>query len=244
MINEVYLIILIWLIAEIAGTIAGFWSSSIFLPLISTIVDFKSALLLVAIYHIFGNSTRLALFYKSINRKIVVLFWIPSVIATIIWASLTSFINSTHLKWVLWIILSVFAIYSLLSPRFSVRPSKKFWIIGWALSGLTAWLIGTGWVLRGAFMSLFNLPKEQYTATIALVALIVDFTRIPIYFSHWIDTKYLILLPVLFCTALLWSLIGKHILELLSTKTAKKVILIWVLLLSLHLAWQWIVFFL
>lgn len=56
--------------------------------------------------------------------------------------------------------------------------------IGGALSGFTAGLIGTGGVLRGAFMTLFGLSRERYIATIASIALLVDLTRIPIYFSQ------------------------------------------------------------
>jgi len=40
-------------IAEMLGTIAGFGSSSIFLPLVVQVLDFHNALVLVAIYHIF-----------------------------------------------------------------------------------------------------------------------------------------------------------------------------------------------
>jgi uncharacterized protein len=42
-------------IAEIIGTIAGFGSSTIFLPLSLLFVDFKTAIILVAIFHLFGN---------------------------------------------------------------------------------------------------------------------------------------------------------------------------------------------
>jgi uncharacterized membrane protein YfcA len=42
-------------VAEIIGTIAGFGSSTIFLPLALFFVDFKTAIVLVAIFHLFGN---------------------------------------------------------------------------------------------------------------------------------------------------------------------------------------------
>jgi hypothetical protein len=37
------------------GTMAGFGSSTIFLPLALFFVDFKTAIVLVAIFHLFGN---------------------------------------------------------------------------------------------------------------------------------------------------------------------------------------------
>lgn len=48
-----FFILFAGLLAEILGTIAGFGSSSIFLPLVIQVLDFQNALILVAIYHIF-----------------------------------------------------------------------------------------------------------------------------------------------------------------------------------------------
>lgn len=171
-------------VAELAGTISGFGSSSIFLPFANQFFEYKTALILVAIYHIFGNTTRLSLTYHHFDKRIFVLFGIPSIIATILGASLVDQINTNLLKIILAIVLVLFASYSLWNPRFQITPTPWIGRIGGALSGFTAGLIGTGGVLRGAFMTLFNLKKEQYIATIASIALLVDFTRIPLYLNQ------------------------------------------------------------
>ena len=49
-------------VAEIIGTMAGFGSSTIFLPLALFFVDFKTAIVLVAIFHLFGNIGRISFF--------------------------------------------------------------------------------------------------------------------------------------------------------------------------------------
>lgn len=77
-------IVIVALIAEIAGTIAGFGSSSILLPLIHGKFPYEQAIALVAVYHIFGNATRLAMFWRKVNRRIVLLFGIPSIILTVV----------------------------------------------------------------------------------------------------------------------------------------------------------------
>lgn len=237
-------LVLFWLISEIAGTIAWFGSSSIFLPLASQVLDFKNALILVAIYHIFGNASRLSFFYKHINKKILVVFWIPSIIMTVIWASLAHYVNQDLLKMMMGSVLFCFALYSLLAPQLPQVTSNIFWIIGWGLSGLTAGLVGTGGVLRGAFMSLYQLPKEQYIATIALVALIVDATRIPIYFKNgFLDTQLLYIIPILFITAFIGSFIGKKIVSSLSDAIFKKIIFIAIMILSCVFVYQWFMAF-
>jgi uncharacterized membrane protein YfcA len=51
------LFFLIAFISEVIGAIAGFGSSTIFLPLALFFVDFKTALILVAISHLIVNNT-------------------------------------------------------------------------------------------------------------------------------------------------------------------------------------------
>lgn len=242
--QHIFVLLFIALCAEVAWTVAGFGSSSIFLPFASLVLDFKTALLLVAIYHIFWNATRLSFFYKNINKRILVLFGIPSIILTVVGASLVAYIDQTMLKMILWIILIFFATYSLFKPDLRLPANRLTWIIGWGLSGFTAWLIGTGGVLRWAFMSAFRLPKEQYIATIALVALIVDATRIPLYFGQWFLAKeYLYIIPLLFLMALLWSYIGRRLLKIISENLFRRIVLVGIILVSVKFVIEWLLSF-
>lgn len=226
-------------IAEIAGTIAGFGSSSIFLPLASQVLTFHNALILVAIYHIFGNVSRFSLFWRHWNKRIFFLFGIPSIIATIVGASLAGMTDPNVLKVLLGSVLFCFALYSLWRPVFLANASPRWGRLGGALSWFSAGLIGTWGVLRGAFMSLFRLPKEQYIATIASIALLVDATRIPLYFGQWfLDPAYLRYIPVLFLIAFLGSRTGKRIVQKINTALFRKIILIAIMVVSMLLVWQ------
>jgi uncharacterized protein len=110
-------------IAEIAGTISGFGSSSILLPIAHQFFDYKNAIILVAIYHIFGNASRLSLTYKHWDKRIFLLFGIPSIIATILGASMVDQVNPDILKIILGIVLCLFALYSLWKPDFRLNPT-------------------------------------------------------------------------------------------------------------------------
>jgi uncharacterized membrane protein YfcA len=132
------------LLAEITGTISGFGSSSILLPMVHQLFDYQNALILVAIYHIFGNASRLSMTYRHWDKKIFFLFGIPSVIATIIGASLVESVNPDILKITLSVVLILFALYSLWKPNFQVQATPLLGRVGGALSGFTAGLIGTG----------------------------------------------------------------------------------------------------
>lgn len=212
--------------AEIAWTIAWFWSSSIFLPIAHQFFTYENALILVAIYHIFGNVSRFSLFWKHWDKKVFWLFGIPSIFATVLGALLAGSVDPRLLKITLWCALILFALYSLLKPTFRVQVTPWFGRIWGALSWFTAGLIGTWWVLRGAFMTSFWLTKERYIATIASVALLVDFTRIPVYFGQgFLNREYLRMIPVLFMIAFVGSWLGKQIVKRVETRILRVVIL-------------------
>ncbi|MDP4012104.1 MAG: sulfite exporter TauE/SafE family protein [Candidatus Nanoarchaeia archaeon] len=148
-------------IAVLIGTIIGFGSSTIFMPPALFFVDFKNALILVAVLHISGNFGRVLFFKQSLDKKMLFLFGIPSVILTIAGALLVNYTNQNLLKLILGVFLLVFSLGSIINSKFKLKYSKENAVIGGILSGFLAGLIGTGGALRSAFLTSFNLKKEQ-----------------------------------------------------------------------------------
>lgn len=189
--------------AEIIGTIAGFGSSTVFLPLALLFFDFQTALVLVALFHIFGNISRIGFFKSGLDKHTLIIFGIPSVILTLVGALLVSYIPQEILKAVLGVFLVAYSLVSLWKENLKVKASLPNSILGGGLSGFLAGLIGTGGALRGALLTAFGLPKEKYIATAAAIALAVDFTRIPVYFAEgFLKSQYYWYVPVLFVIAL------------------------------------------
>ncbi|GAB4315024.1 MAG: sulfite exporter TauE/SafE family protein [Methanobacteriaceae archaeon] len=218
-------------LAEIMGTMAGFGSSTIFLPLALFFVDLPTALILVAFFHVFGNLSRVTFFRQSINIKLILLFGVPSVILTVIGAYLVPFISQEILKFILGISL---IILSLFKPDLKFPATVNVSILGGSISGFLAGLIGTGGALRGAFLMSFNLKKSQYIATAAIIALAVDLTRIPIYFSEgFLEPNFYFFLPILFLISVAGSYIGKKIVNKIPQKYFKKFVLNIIILISL-----------
>jgi len=228
-------------IAEIVGTIAGFGSSTVFLPLALLFFDFQTALVLVAFLHIFGNIGRISFFRSELNKRILLIFGVPSVLLTLAGALLVSYISQAALKTLLGIFLIVYALISLWKTDLKIKPSMLNSLVGGSLSGFLAGLIGTGGALRGAFLSAFGLPKEKYIATAAAIALAVDVTRIPVYLSHgFLQNRYYWYLPVLFILALAGSFTGKQIVKQVSQKTFKKIVLLAILIIGLKFIIDWL----
>lgn len=228
--------------AEIVGTIAGFGSSTIFLPLALLFVDFRTALVLVAFFHIAGNIGRISFFRHGLDRNLIIKFGTPSVALTLVGALLVSLLSQDVLKGVLGIFLVGYALYSLLKEDFAVSASTINAIVGGGLSGFLAGLIGTGGALRGAFLTGFRLPKEKYIATAATIALAVDFTRIPVYLSQgFLQSRYHWYLPVLFVLAIAGSFTGRYIVKRFPYEIFRKIVLIAILLAGIKFLFDWLV---
>ncbi|MEK7570821.1 MAG: sulfite exporter TauE/SafE family protein [Patescibacteria group bacterium] len=226
--------------SEIIGTIAGFGSSTIFLPLALLFFDFQTALVLVAFFHIVGNRGRISFFKKGLDKGLLIKFGIPSVIFTLIGAFLVSYTSQSTLKSILGAFLIVYAVYSLWKENFRIKASSISAIVGGGLSGFFAGLIGTGGALRGAFLTGFGLSKDTYVATTAAIALAVDITRIPVYLSQgFFENKYYWYLPILFALAIAGSFTGKKILNKFSYKMFRKIVLIAILLIGIKFIFDW-----
>ncbi|MEX0617315.1 MAG: sulfite exporter TauE/SafE family protein [Candidatus Woykebacteria bacterium] len=228
-------------IAEVIGTIAGFGSSTIALPLSLLFFDFRTALVLVAFLHIFGNIGRIGFFRHGLDKGIILRFGIPSVILTLIGALLVSYTPQETLKGLLGLFLVSYSVWSW-SGNFQIKASTNTSILGGGLSGFLAGLIGTGGALRGAFLTAFNLPKEKYIATAAAIALAVDLTRIPIYLSQgFLVEKFYWYIPALLVVALLGSFTGKQVVSKIPQGKFKKVVLVAILLIGVKFIYDWVI---
>src|SRR3990172_1380009 len=187
------------LFAEIVGTIAGFGSSTILLPLATFFFNFTTALALVAFFHLFGNLSRVGFFRAGLDKETILKFGIPSVIFSIIGALLVKYVSQDLLKGILGIFLLIYSTTFLLKENLQIKKSLVNALLGGSLSGFLAGLIGTGGALRGAFLNSFNLPKDRYIATAAAIALAVDITRLPVYVVQgFLGRQFFWFIPVLF----------------------------------------------
>lgn len=225
--------------AEVIGTIAGFGSSTVFLPLALLFFDFQTALVLVALFHIFGNISRISFFKSGLDKRILLIFGIPSVVLTLIGALLVTHIPQDTLKAILGVFLVIYSIVSLWKEDLKVKPSVLSSVIGGSLSGFLAGLIGTGGALRGAFLTAFGLPKEKYIATAAAIALAVDFTRLPVYFAEgFLKSQYYSYIPFLFIIAIAGSFTGKQVVKRVPQKKFKKIVLMAILIIGIKFVYD------
>lgn len=219
-----YLFLFLALIAEILGTIGGFGSSVFFVPVANLYFDFESVLGLTAIYHLSSNISKIVLFKKGLNKKLLLQIGIPSVIFVIIGGLLTKLFKSTYLELFLAVFLIVLALVFLIKKELIILPNKKNAIIGGSLSGFSAGLLGTGGAIRGLTMAAFNLEKNMFIATSAFIDFLIDFSRTFVYFFNGFIHKHdLVYVPFLLVIGFIGTVIGKRILEFIPQDKFKRI---------------------
>lgn len=209
-----FIFLLLALLAEIIGTIGGFGSSVFFVPLGNFYFDFQSVLGLTAIFHLSSNLSKIFLFKKGLDKRLLLSIGVPSVIFVIIGGFLSKILDSTFLEIFLGIFLVGFSLLFLIKRKLIISPTNKNAIIGGSLSGFSAGLLGTGGAIRGLTMASFNLEKSVFIATSAVIDFLIDFSRTFVYYNngyiHNHDLKYV---PFLFVIGFVGSFIGKKILN-------------------------------
>jgi uncharacterized membrane protein YfcA len=167
-------------VASAAGTVAGFGTSTILLPLAALAFPFRDALLLAACAHVVSALGRVSLFRSGLDRGLLARFGIPSVLCGIAGAMLVPLVPQRALSAGLGAFIVAYAALALGGAEARLRPTPSAAVAGGVLSGFLAGIIGTGGALRGAFLSAFRLPKDAYIATAAVIAVATHQTRIPV----------------------------------------------------------------
>ena len=225
--DHVIIFTVLALIAEIAGTISGFGSSVFFVPIASLFFDFHSVLGITACFHLFSNISKIFLFRKGFDMKLVLYLGIPAVIFVSVGALLSKYVNSTYLELGLALFLMLFSAFFMFAGDKIFKPTKLNSIAGGVVSGFVAGLLGTGGAIRGMTLAAFGLTKEVFIATSALIDFGVDLSRGAIYFSngfvHLNDLPYI---GILLVVSVLGTIIGKKILVNISEDRFRSIVLI------------------
>jgi uncharacterized membrane protein YfcA len=232
--EEIILFFVSGLIAEIIGTMAGFGSSTIFLPLALLFVDFKTAIILVSIFHLFGNLSRIIFFREGFDRRVILQFGVPSVLLSLLGAFLIGVLPHPVLKLILGIFLITTSASFLIKPGLKLPANTGTFIAGGSTTGFITALVGTGGALRATLLQGFNIEKVKYIATTATIALATDVTRIPVYISQgFLTQQYYLYLPILFVIALAGSFIGRKIVKKIDQEKFRKMVLVAIILVSI-----------
>lgn len=231
--------LLLALLAEIIGTIGGFGSSVFFVPFANIFFDFHTVLGITAIFHLSSNLSKIYLFRKGLDRKLILQIGLPSVLFVIIGGFLSKFFENKILEIVLGIFLISISLLFLIKDELVITPKINQTVIGGALSGFSAGLIGTGGAIRGITLAAFNLEKSVFVATSAAIDMMIDLSRTIVYFGNgFITNDILWYVPFLFLIGFFGSWLGQKILNRISQIYFKRIALVLILLIGVFSLYQ------
>lgn len=181
---DILLIAVLTLVASVVGTFTGFGTSTIMVPVLAAFLPLPQVLLLVGIIHWFGDIWKMLLFRSGIRWKLILLFGITGIAASVAGGLLVFRAPEDRLARALGAFLLAYVLFILAKPRFRIPQTTLTATAGGLLHGFTAGIFGVGGAVRGAFLAAFDLPKAVYIFTSGAIGSIVDSGRILTYWSQ------------------------------------------------------------
>lgn len=211
---------------------SGFGLGTLLLPAFALFYPVTQAVALTAVVHFLNGLFKLLLVGRHTNLRVVLLFGLPALAASflgawvLLWLSgVKSQVSYTLLgrevfvapaKVVVGVLLLLFSAAELV-PRFrSLSFAPQHFPIGGILSGFFGGLAGMQGALRSAFLAKSGLSKEQFVATGAAVAFMIDISRLSVYVPAFLSERAALDYPVLAAAvlaALMGALVGNRYLK-------------------------------
>ena len=232
--DDILLFAILALIAEVIGTVGGYGSSMLFVPIAGMFLDFHSVLGVTALFHVASNVSKIALFRQGFDRRLVMRVGIPATLAVIIGAYLSRFVSGSMLELGVALFLTAVSLFLLLRPSTKLEANEMNCLGGGAASGLLAGLLGTGGAIRGLVLAAFALPMQVYVATSAIIDLAVDASRAGVYmYNGFVHMHDMPLLGVLAAVSLIGTWIGRLIMNRMPEERFRSIVLVLLLLTGL-----------
>jgi len=184
---EIIYIALLAILASGIGTLTGFGTSTIMVPILLLFLPLPQTLLLVGIIHWFGDIWKLILFKKGFNWQLILTFGLAGIICSYLGASMVFSLSTKLIEQVLGGFLMAYVLFLFVNPAFTIPRKTGTAMIGGGLSGFLAGIFGVGGAVRGVFLSAFDLPKAVYISTAGAIALFIDSTRIAAYLFNGVN---------------------------------------------------------
>ena len=204
---NIFNIVLLTLVSASIGTMTGFGTSTIMVPVLSFFLPIPQTLLFVGIIHWFGDIWKMLFFKKGFNWKLIILFGIPGIITSFLAASLPITLPELLLQRSLGLFLVLYVAFLFFAPNWKMKASNSGALLGGTLSGFFSGIFGVGGAIRSTFLTAFDLPKSVFLFTSGVIGLLIDSSRLSQYLLSNIKlnsslTKTLILcIPVSFLGA-------------------------------------------
>lgn len=233
---------------------SGFGLGTLLTPAFAFFFPVELAVGLTAIVHLANNLFKLVLLGRHADRRIVLSFGVPAVLAAFLGAEILSRLASfgplftyqlgarllevTLVKSVVALLILLFVALEM-SPQFAtLQLPPRFLPLGGLLSGFFGGLSGHQGALRSAFLMKSGLSKESFIATGVVIACLIDVTRLSVYARHLSLPSLSANLPLLstaVLSAFAGSFLGARLLDKVTLRFVQLTVSLALILISLAL---------
>jgi len=251
---EIFIVSIVTFGAAILTFFSGFGLGTILTPVMMIFFPTEVAIAFTGLVHFSNNIFKFFLVGKNIDKKVLIRFGLPSIIAALIGAYLLILIDSDIVifsyyffdkkidvilvKFLISILLIIFAIIDLIPQVNNLHFDKKYLPLGGFLSGFFGGLSGNQGALRSAFLVKHGLEKSVFVATTVAISSLVDITRLSVYSTNFMNLNYSDFYQLGFfsvVSAVAGSLIGNKLLKKVTIEQIKKLVALLLILLGISL---------
>jgi len=256
---EIILISIAAFITAILTFFSGFGLGTILTPVFVIFFPIDLAIALTGVVHLFNSLFKLVLVGKGADKKILVRFGIPAILAAVLgaWVLLSITDLQPLFSYLLWgkefeiipikliiaVLLIGFAVIDLIPNFENLRTKPGLMPVGGALSGFFGGLSGHQGALRSAFLVKSGLSKESFIATSVVIATFIDFTRLSVYSTRFLTSGLELNLQIaVFPTlsAIAGAFVGNRLLKKITLQFIQKLVAILLIIISIALGAGWI----
>jgi len=238
---ELVALIALTLMASTVGTMTGFGTSTIMVPVLSLFLPLPIVLLFVGVIHWFGDIWKMLFFKKGFNWKLILLFGIPGIIASFWAARLPLTLPEELLQRSLGLFLVLYVAFIWFKPTWKMKPSNSHALLGGGLSGFFSGIFGVGGAVRSTFLSAYDLPKSVFLFTSGVIGLLIDSSRVVQYFISGIRVEGSLLLALIACVPI--SLLGAYLAKRLVDKIPQKQFRLFIAIALFIVGLRYLIFF-
>jgi uncharacterized membrane protein YfcA len=251
---EIIVLCLAALVTSLLTFFSGFGLGTILTPVFAIFFPIEIAIALTGVVHFLNNLFKLTLVGLKADKHVVIRFGIPAFLSALAGALLLVKLSDlaplhtysigehefviTPVKLIVAVLLIFFALMESLPSLRRLEFGKNLFL-GGLLSGFFGGLSGNQGALRSAFLIRAGLTKEAFIASGIVIACIVDFSRLGIYSTRFLDSGLRDNLPLVIAatlSAFVGAFAGNKLLNKVTMESVQLIVTIMLIILSLALA--------
>jgi uncharacterized membrane protein YfcA len=218
----------------------GFGLATILTPVLLIFYDVKTAIIIAAIVHLLNNLLKIAMYARHLDIALIKRFGLLTLVGAFAGAFLQGKANAAAVKVILGTALIFLGLKEVVPSLDKVRFPRRIDFLGGFFSGLLGGLVGNQGAIRSAYLLNYDISKETFIVTAAVIASVVDVTRIPLYLVNnratISDNALLILLTT--AAAFVGTVAGSRLLAGFSPKGFKLYVAVGIVIIGILLTFK------